>query len=895
MSDSGRWSALVIAVVMSSAADLHAQSRTVTPTSVNPVLTQYNMTTTLSGTNYTIVVDPLGPPNTIQFNASVTTSSVPAVVDGPIGGTAFTFTLGSGHTLTSGNRGIGLFNASTVINEGTINATTVGVFAQGGGKVRNATTGSIHSSTTHAVQFTTVSGTVSNAGGISTVGAGAGVLLSAGGTVYNGSADEGGSTSTGASITGTTNGVQITGAGAVTNYLNNTITGQGTSNAGILLSSGTVTNGGGVTGVANGVRFEGAGSGSLTNSGSIHGTSTITNFGNGVLFNLGGVGTATLVNEASGTITGDGNNGVFLTNTSPTPASSITNQGVIGGSKGSITGKTNGIQLSGSGAMTVDNQGSIVGTNLNGIVALGGTATVDNKVEASIQGATNGVQYGPGTTAGGLMTNAGQVIGLGASGVALQNGGTVINESTGVIESQAGAVASGDRNGVTVLNAVGTVENRGSILSVYSSGVLLNAGGSVTNEANSFIRSTGLTDGLDPLQGQSGVTIRGGTTGINQMTNAGEISGAFANGVQMANGGTLTNDGMSALIKGQKQGVIMTGSGEINNTLGSIIGVTGSGVQASGGVTVESSALIQGGVNAVRFDSGTNFLNLRSGSESIGIIQLGSGFDHATVYGGANIAGVSHFDGGSGVNRFTFDNYSGEVQRISGNASVDKKGSSITALVGTNTYQGTTTVESGTLLISGDSSGVAGTATVGDGAILGGREVYGGGVEVQQGGTLGPGGTYAGGLTDIETLSIGGNVTFEAQSHLLIQMSSLNLASDILLVGGDLNLGSMTALDLVDLATAERAIGDKLTLINYAGVWDGGVFDGLANGTIFQNGANLWKIAYDDAMGGTNFSSEQNYSGFVTLTIVPEPSVCLLGGLGALVMCRRKRRPVVPS
>ncbi|MGC4014123.1 MAG: hypothetical protein QM755_06325 [Luteolibacter sp.] len=523
------------------------------------------------------------------------------------------------------------------------------------------------------------------------------------------------------------------------------------------------------------------------------------------------------------------------------------------------------------------------------MLALSGVATVTNKANATIEGATNGIQYGTTSSSGGQVTNTGRVSGLGASGVFLQNGGQVTNNVGGLIESQAAATGTGDRNGITVLNSTGTVLNSGTIQSAYSSGVLLNAGGSVTNNATGSIVSTGLTDGLDPLQGQNGVTIRNGTTATNSVSNSGLIASNFLNGVQMSNGGSVTNNGASAEIRGRMDGVAMTGSGTITNTLGSIVGITGNGINASGGVTVESSALIQGTMSSVQFGSGTNFLNLRSGSETIGSVKLGSGSDQATVYGGANIAGVSHFDGGTGTNGFTFDNYSGEVQRISGSATLTKKGSSVTALIGINTYQGTTTVQGGTLLVSGDSSGVTGTATVNLGAILGGRGTYGGSIQVQDGGTMGPGGTYAGGMTDIERLSVGGSVTFDSQSHLLIQISSLDLTGDLLKVGGNLNIGSSSILDLVDLASADRVIGDKLTLINYAGAWDGGTFNGLANGSTFQEGGNIWKITYDDTSGGSNFVPDQGYSNFVTITIVPEPTVLVLGGLGVLMLGRRKR------
>jgi len=45
----------------------------------------------------------------------------------------------------------------------------------------------------------------------------------------------------------------------------------------------------------------------------------------------------------------------------------------------------------------------------------------------------------------------------------------------------------------------------------------------------------------------------------------------------------------------------------------------------------------------------------------------------------------------------------------------------------------------------------------------------------------------------------------------------------------------------------------------------------------------------NDALGGSNYSSDQTYSKFVTLTAIREPTALTLGGLGALLLLRRRR------
>jgi hypothetical protein len=53
-----------------------------------------------------------------------------------------------------------------------------------------------------------------------------------------------------------------------------------------------------------------------------------------------------------------------------------------------------------------------------------------------------------------------------------------------------------------------------------------------------------------------------------------------------------------------------------------------------------------------------------------------------------------------------------------------------------------------------------------------------------------------------------------------------------------------------------------------------------------------WVINYDDATGGNNFSGDQDgASGFVTMTVVPEPSSLGLALIaGGLLVTRRRRK-----
>jgi hypothetical protein len=103
---------------------------------------------------------------------------------------------------------------------------------------------------------------------------------------------------------------------------------------------------------------------------------------------------------------------------------------------------------------------------------------------------------------------------------------------------------------------------------------------------------------------------------------------------------------------------------------------------------------------------------------------------------------------------------------------------------------------------------------------------------------------------------------------------------------------------LSDLATSTAlANGSKLTLISYFGGWAPTELftylgNTLADGSTFTLGANQWMFDYDDTSGGVNFTTDQaGATSFVTMTVVPEPRAALLGGIGLLMLFRRRRDP----
>lgn len=483
---------------------------------------------------------------------------------------------------------------------------------------------------------------------------------------------------------------------------------------------------------------------------------------------------------------------------------------------------------SGTGELNIDNGGSLnVVGNWLFVGENGGTGTINVNSGGAI-GGDNNIRLGRTGGNGTLNVNGGTISGV--SGIITDGGAT-----SAINVSNNGSVSS-----------TGNIQMHGN----SSSGI---DSGSITAGSEFWVGGDG--DGTTFLQ--TGGTVssaawfvvgRGGTNAEYTMTGgtvnaATSVAGTFASvGAFGGSSGTLNVGG--------------TGEFNVANNRRLYVGEGGEGtLRVSGDGQVNITDTNEGGVRLGQAATGVGTVHLDGGTISTPQVSLGAGSgtfnfnggllqasrDESTLTNGTFITGVTAnvLDGGANIDSNGFNITSSVDLIASGTGGLDKLGLGSLTLAGSGNSVNGATVSAGTLFITGQLGTTTGT-TVSAGASIGGN------------------GTLVGDLA----LATGATID--------ISLGALSIDPTATVLFNGLQLTDILGLDLGTAGNGTYSVLDGDFTIDGSSVI-----------------ANLGEGDALDLGGGRSAWFE---TGSLSVVIVPEPSVALLGGLGLFALVRRRRR-----
>ena len=190
-------------------------------------------------------------------------------------------------------------------------------------------------------------------------------------------------------------------------------------------------------------------------------------------------------------------------------------------------------------------------------------------------------------------------------------------------------------------------------------------------------------------------------------------------------------------------------------------------------------------------------------------------------------------------------------------------------------------VQGGTLALDGGAADVGNTFRVRNSATLTGSGSFGGNITTENSAILAPGSSISTGqMTILTSLGLGASTTTQMElGGTTLGTSYDNITLDVaaaLVYGGNLIVDNFGAFDM-------DAVGFTYDLFTLNGVTPTGDFDSVTvNGVSLINGGGTWT----GSNGGVDYVFSQALG---DLSVIPEPSAALLGGLGALLLLRRRR------
>ena len=635
----------------------------------------------------------------------------------------------------------------------------------------------------------------------------------------------------------------------------------------------------------------------------------------------------------SGTVTKSGLGAWTLSGTNTYTGTTAVNAGTLT-LAGSSSGTLGAIQVGGAGTATLNIQagnytqgagGFFVGANGTGIVnQTGGAVSWNNQDLQLLIG--NGGNAGTYNLSGGSVTTA--ATGNATRGVML---GVNSDSSATFNLSGTGNLTVISTNRLMIGRSDSTENNTTSLFS-QSGGTAtitgLTIGGGGANAATARTGNTAtmtLTGGTFTATNffslaaahSDNSTINIGGTAVVTLPNLPTARGTSATATLNFDGGTLKNSATGTFITGLTNAFIEDGGATFDTSLNSTTisqNLLTHGSSLNGGLTkIGTNTLTLSGTNTYTGNTLVNGGNIALGNA---LALQNSAYDTASVNGGLNVTGFATptlggltgsvnltstlITGYGSISTLTLNpqtgitnTYSGDVGNGNGSMALTKTGAGTQVLSGVNTYTGATNVNAGKLLINGSTS-TSSAVTVANGATLGGSGAIGGAVTIQAGGTFAPG-------NSIESIATG-NLALLASAVFAQEIDKSvvpGISGDLTATTGTLSITSGAILTLTELGTSGAwGAGDTITLIGYStGTWNSGLFTYLGNtlndDSTFTFSGIDWTFDYNDLTAGDNYNSDLSaFTGsarYVTMTAVPEPRAALLGGIGMLMLLRRRR------
>lgn len=545
------------------------------------------------------------------------------------------------------------------------------------------------------------------------------------------------------------------------------------------------------------------------------------------------------------TLTGSGSRVMIGDEVATAYNSGWTGSSTLGFTTGTFA-PTNSITLGASSELSLMNSTAgygILFSPANGLAVNGGTL--------SIKGSAGTSAYAPAANSTWIF---------GGSALSTVSGNTAINNS-GVVFQVADAV-SGTAEDTTISGVVsgnngfkktgpGTLSLTGAN-SLWSGAMVIDSG-TVQLGADAAAGSGLITIGdADVSANTHSLRLAGATIG-NDVVSKFMYTADYLGSITAQGGVASTINGdvtiMPAVSGAPSRGghLASTGAGSVLRLMGQL-NVGG----AQNVITQRDGTVEYGGGGNTAFSlqvTGTSRIAANDGISTLSNVQLGvsgaatldlNGFNQSlvAVSKGANAATITN--GGATDSTLTLTSstareYAGVIQDGAKKVSLIKEGNSSLTLSGTNTYTGDTTVSAGTLLVSGSLGNSA--VTVGSSGALGGDG------------------------------TIGGTLYFEPGADFVFDpLTTLTVN------GASVSFGGFSIANLVGFSAA--VLDGTYTLINGSATFD------------FTNVANFGEAnAYDLGGGRKAYFT----SGSLNLVVVPEPAAALIGGMGMLLLLRRRR------